>query len=91
VEGRKSLLFLKKKKQKDFYPFAPKRCRLARMPMDGRFSVLVLEKNRFLSSGALPDRAESPGRKICVPNRESGAEADRLSGRLRLRRRARIS
>jgi hypothetical protein len=44
VVGRKGLLFLKKKKQKDFYPFAPGLCDLARAPMGGSFLVLFFKK-----------------------------------------------
>jgi hypothetical protein len=44
MEGRKGLLFLKKKKQKDFCPFAPQRLGTILRQTDKSFLVLFSKK-----------------------------------------------
>jgi len=44
---KKSLLFLKKKKQKDFYPFLPRLTEQHRQQMGKSFLVLFFKKERL--------------------------------------------
>jgi hypothetical protein len=52
VAGRKSLLFLKKKKQKNFIHMRPGR-RESRLPMDEVFLLLFVHKKKILAATCL--------------------------------------